>query len=129
MTPRPLNRIKVNLDTEGTGSPLALGTAVTRFQTFEAAGAAHNDLLSYLIEDGTEWELGTGRYDATAQTLTRDMTQSSTGALLDLSPIATIAVVMRAEDERLPTLPMVDGEIPPNLMYAEDGSLIAWEIP
>lgn len=54
------------------------------------AGASIPDgsSVTYAIEDGTDWEIGTGVVGGTATTLTRVLSESSTGALLVLSGTA-----------------------------------------
>lgn len=90
-----LNRAKANTVTTGTGA-VTLGTAVSPYQTWSAAGATSGYWYDYLIEDGTAWEMGMGFYNGT--TLTRPGASdpwftSSTGSLLNLTGSATIACV------------------------------------
>ena len=98
-----LNRAKVSTITTGTGT-VSLGLLVSPYQTWAAAGAVDGAVVSYLIEDGSAWEIGRGVYSAGADTVTRPgpgvdgSFDSSTGALLVLSGTATIASVAIAAD-------------------------------
>ncbi len=97
-----VNRAKMTTATTGTGT-IALGSAVTGYQTFAAAGVANSDVVSYVIEDGTAWELGTGTYTTSGTTLSRTLGQSSTGSLLNLSGNAMVYVSALAADLVQPT--------------------------
>jgi hypothetical protein len=92
-----LNRAKAATATSGTGT-VTLGSAVTPFRTWAAAGAVHGGRYSYLIEDGNDWEIGEGVFDSGAGTITRNLIASSTGSLLALTGTATIACVANAKD-------------------------------
>ena len=103
-----VNRAKMTTATTGTGT-ITLGAAESGYQTFTAAGVVNSDVVRYVIEDGTAWEIGTGTYSA--GTLTRALSESSTGSLLNLSGSAVVYVSATAED------------IPPVLeLYAENPS-------
>ncbi len=87
------DRVSFSTATAGTGTVTA-GAATTNFRTMAtaASGAAIPDGTSveYAIEDGTAWETGTGVVGSTATTLTRVLSQSSTGALINLSGSAKV---------------------------------------
>ena len=90
-----VNRAKVATATTGTGT-ITLGAADSGYQTFAAAGVVNSDVVRYVIEDGTDWEIGTGTYSA--GTLTRTLGESSTGSLLTLSGSAVVFVGAAAAD-------------------------------
>jgi hypothetical protein len=103
-----VNRAKMTTATTGTGT-ITLGAAESGYQTFADAGVVNSDVVRYVIEDGTAWEIGTGTYSA--GTLTRALSESSTGSLLNLTGSAVVYVSATAED------------IPPVLeLYAENPS-------
>lgn len=102
-----LIRVKANTATTGTGAATP-GSAVVPYQSWAAAGAVSGIFYSYLIEDGTAWEIGTGLYNGTTITRpgpTADPSfASSSGALINLSGSATIACVANVMDLSGPKL-------------------------
>lgn len=100
------NRARMTTATTGTGT-ITLGSAVTGYQTFASAGVADADVVSYVIEDGTAWEVGTGTYTSVGTTLSRSLIQSSTGSLLSLSGTAQVFITALASD--LFPVPILNG--------------------
>jgi hypothetical protein len=74
------DRVKVNSTTTGTGA-MALGAAVTGFETF-AQGIGNNNTTYYCIfnQGTTEFEVGLGTLDGTSANLTRTTVISSSNS-------------------------------------------------
>ena len=93
-----VNRAKVATATTGTGT-ITLGSAESGYQSFADAGVVDTDVVRYVIEDGTDWEIGTGTYSA--GTLTRTVLESSNAdASLNLSGSAVVYVSATEADFR-----------------------------
>lgn len=93
-----VNRAKMSTSTTGTGT-ITLGSASSGYQSFADAGVADGDVVRYVVEDGTAWEVGYGTYTASGTTLTRNVMESSNAdAALNLSGSATVFVGAAAED-------------------------------
>jgi len=81
------NRARMSISSTGTGT-LTLSAAVLGYQSFATAGVANGDVVSYTIEDGANFEFGTGTYTSSGTTLTRTVTQSYNGTTYGTSPIS-----------------------------------------
>ena len=93
-----VNRVRVTTASTGTGT-LTPGAAVDGFQGFAAAGVINGDVLRYLLEEGSAWELGVGTYTAGTNSLTRSVIQSSAvGQPINLTGTAILSLVVAAED-------------------------------
>ena len=98
------NRIKVNTSTTGTGT-ITLGSAVDGFQTFSSGGITDGSTVAYVIEDGANFEIGTGTYTASGTTLSRSVSESNnSNNAINLSGSAVVFVSPSASD-----LPFTDG--------------------
>ena len=93
-----VNRAKMTTATTGTGT-ITLGSAVSGYQSFADAGVSDGDEVSYVIEDGTSWEIGRGTYTASGTTLSRSVLESTNSdTAINLSGSAEVFVSGIAED-------------------------------
>lgn len=70
-----VNRAKMSTSTTGTGT-IALDSAETGYQSFTSAGVSDGDIVRYVIEDGDNWEIGSGSYGAGAPLFSLGLTSS-----------------------------------------------------
>ncbi len=94
-----VNRAKMAVASGGAGT-LTLGAAPNGYQTFTASGVSTGDYIRYTIEDGSNWEVGLGYYNATGPTLARNTIHesSNSGNAITCSSDAVIFVTVSAED-------------------------------
>jgi hypothetical protein len=95
MSNRYYNRIKCAVSgTPGTGT-ITLGSASSGYQLLPSG--ADGEVVNYVAEDGTAWEIGTGAYTHSGTTLSRGLVESSTGSLINLTSDATVFVSINAD--------------------------------
>ena len=103
-----VNRAKMTTTTTGTGT-ITLGSASSGYQSFADAGVANGDVVRYVIEDGSAWEIGTGTYTTSGTTLSRTPLQSSaSGAAISLTGSAVVYISVIAA-QLIPILGLYTG--------------------
>jgi hypothetical protein len=92
------NRAKMSTSTTGTGT-ITLGSAVSGFQTFADAGITNGQTVRYAIDDGANFEIGSGTYTSSGTTLTRSVTESSNSdSAISLSGNAEVFIAATVAD-------------------------------
>ena len=65
------NRVWMTTATAGTGT-ITLGSAKAGYLTFAEAGVADTNTVTYVLIDGSDFEIGTGTYTSAGTTMSRD---------------------------------------------------------
>ncbi len=97
------NRVKVNAAAAPALGNFILGAPVSGYQSFASAisSLTNGDTLRYVIEDGSDWEIGTGTYNTTGPQIARTtVIQSSAGgtSLINATANAVIMLSVAAGD-------------------------------
>ena len=88
----------MSTSTTGTGT-ITLGSALSGYQTFAQAGITNGQTVRYTIEDGTNFEIGSGVFTSSGTTLTRSVTESSNSDnAISLSGSAEVFITASAAD-------------------------------
>ena len=100
------NLARMTTASTGTGN-VTLGSAVPGFLTFAQAGVASGEVISYVIEEGTNREIGRTFYLSSGPTISRDIVLKSTNsnAKISLSGNAQVFIAAAAEDLSPQTVP------------------------
>jgi len=92
------NRVKVSTSTTGTGT-ITLGAAEAGYQSVSDGGITNGQTVSYVIEDGDNWEIGTGTYTSSGPTLRRTVSESNNSdAAINLSGSALVFLSVQASE-------------------------------
>jgi len=98
------NRVKHITSTTGTGT-VTLGSAFSNaFFTFAEAGIANASKVTYVLEEGTDFEIGEGTYTSAGTTLSRDIVLASKiggtagTSKMNLAGAATVRIDVAKED-------------------------------
>lgn len=134
MTVKFGNRVKHTLvGIAGTGD-LTFGTAVAGYQTFSDASYVAGDVCHYTIENGAQYEIGTGTITVTGGVfgMSRAVIETSetNNAALVVPASATCFVTVLAQDivQNLPNLLDVDTTLPnANQVLAYDSTIAKWK--
>ena len=112
----------MSISTTGTGS-VTLNAAVAGYRTFAASGIVDTDQIRYIIEDGSEFEIGIGLMSSSATVMARTVEESSnSNAALNLTSAAKVLIGITAGDLEANPAPRWTTEPASTLTLDNDGS-------
>lgn len=80
--PQFADRVKTTSTSTGSSAITLSSSGATGYQAFPSS--LDGETVGYVIESGSDWEIGTGVYTHSSLNLTRSLRSSSTGSLLNL---------------------------------------------
>lgn len=98
------NRVKMTTATTGTGTVTLGSAAANNYCTFAEAGVPNAKQVRYVIEEGTDFEIGLGTYTSAGTTLSRDsvtlskISGTAGTTKMTLAGAATVRIDAAAED-------------------------------
>ena len=91
------NLAKMSTPTTGTGD-ITLASAGAGFLSFADAGVSDGNIVTYVIENGTQREVGRGTYSSGVLTRSSILNSTNSGSALNLSGSSTVSITAASVD-------------------------------
>ena len=112
----------MSISSTGTGN-VTLNSAVAGYRTFAASGIVDTDQIRYIIEDGSEFEIGIGLMSSSATVMARTVEESSnSNNALNLTSNAKVLIGITAGDLEANPAPRWTTTPASTIPLATDGS-------
>ena len=86
---KPFNRVGMTVSgVPGVGTITLLAAISSLYLTADESGVSSGDVVPYFIDDGTDFEIGTGTYTTAGTSLTRTVTISKVGGVSGTTKLA-----------------------------------------
>lgn len=94
------NRVKTAVaSAPGTAVSMSLGTPFPGYQSVTASGVTDQQVVRYLIEDQSNFEIGSGTYTTSTNSMTRTVIESTSGnARINATANAVVMITLAAGD-------------------------------